>query len=172
MRAPSAGVLKLLGKLERRQPAWVKRGLSASRRVFKNQCADRGFAIADERRVSERQFALSCPYSVAGSQGSTSKPRDSRSRGDLRQHAVRPIAVDPPIAPARTRRLVADSLRKSRRDLSGQRQHALEHRHADRQIAVEIEKRSEQIRGLHGDQLSNGQACRSLNTIKADRHAV
>ena len=40
------------------------------------------------------------------------------TRGDLRQHAVRPIAVDPPIAPARTRRLVADSLRKSRRDLA------------------------------------------------------
>src|SRR5579859_2793738 len=60
-RAPSAGVLKLLGNLERRQPAWAKRGLSASRRVSKNQCADKGFAIADERRVRERQFALSCP---------------------------------------------------------------------------------------------------------------
>src|SRR5215813_3483267 len=40
------------------------------------------------------------------------------TRGDLRQNAVRIIAVDPPIAPARTRRLVADSLRKSRRDLA------------------------------------------------------
>ena len=56
--------------------------------------------------------------------------------------------------------------------LSGQRQYALEHGHADRQIAVEIEKRSKQIRGLHGDEFSNGQACRSLNTVKADRNAV
>jgi hypothetical protein len=56
--------------------------------------------------------------------------------------------------------------------LSRKRQHALEHRHTDRQIAVEIKKRSEQIRGLHGDEFSNGQACRSLNTIKADRNAV
>ena len=40
------------------------------------------------------------------------------TRGDLRQNAVRVIAVDPPIALARTRRLVADSSRKGRRNLA------------------------------------------------------
>ena len=41
--------------------------------------------------------------------------------------------------------------------LSRQRQHALEHGDADRQIAVEIEKCSEQIRGLNGNEFSDGQ---------------
>jgi hypothetical protein len=56
--------------------------------------------------------------------------------------------------------------------LSGQRQHTLEHGDADRQVAIEIEKRSEQIRGLHGDELSDGQPCRRMDMIKADRDAV
>ena len=85
-RAPSRGALKLFEKFEQRQPPSPKRRLSASRRVAKNQCADKGFPIADRRRVRERQFALSCaprpprssPSSVAGSQGPTSKPTGSR----------------------------------------------------------------------------------------------
>jgi hypothetical protein len=56
--------------------------------------------------------------------------------------------------------------------LARKRQHALEHGGADRKVAIEIEKRSEQIRRLHGDEFSNGQACRRLNMIKADRNAV
>ena len=56
--------------------------------------------------------------------------------------------------------------------LSGQRHYALEHGDADRKVAIEIEKRSEQIRGLHGDEFSDGLACRRLNVIKADRNAV
>ena len=125
--APSLGALRLFEKLERRQLPWPKRRLSASRRVSKNQCEDKGFSIADERRVRERQFALSCPCPCPP------RPCPPRSlvpraqlpsqetlgtRGDLRQNAVRVIAMDPPIAPARTRRLVADSLRKSRCDLA------------------------------------------------------
>ena len=56
--------------------------------------------------------------------------------------------------------------------LSGQRQHALEHGDADRQVAIKIEKRSEQIRGPHGDEFSDAQPCRRLNMIKSDRNAV
>jgi hypothetical protein len=56
--------------------------------------------------------------------------------------------------------------------LSGQRQYTLEHGDTDREVAIEIKKRSEQIRGLHGDEFSDGQPCRRLNTIKADRNAV
>jgi hypothetical protein len=56
--------------------------------------------------------------------------------------------------------------------LSGQRKHALEHREANRQISVEIHKGGQQIRRLHGDELRDGQSCRGLNTIKADRNAV
>jgi hypothetical protein len=56
--------------------------------------------------------------------------------------------------------------------LSGQRQYTLEHGDTDREVAIEIKKRSEQIRGLHGDEFSDGQPCRRLNTIKADWNAV
>src|SRR5579859_6568542 len=94
-RAPSAGVLKLLGNLERRQPAWAKRDLSASRRVFKNQCADKGFAIADERRVRERQFALSCPPRSLPPSAHLMSFEDARARSGSRQNAIPVIAVDP-----------------------------------------------------------------------------
>jgi len=61
---------------------------------------------------------LSCPRRSLVPRAQLPSQETLGTRGDLRQHAVRPIAVDPPIAPARTRRLVADSLRKSRRDLA------------------------------------------------------
>jgi hypothetical protein len=117
-RAPSRGALRLFEKFERRQPPSPKRRLSASRRVAKNQCADKGFPIADRRRVRERQFALSCSLRSLVPRAQLPNQQTLGTRGDLRQHAVRVIAVAPPIAPARTRRLVADSLRKSRRDLA------------------------------------------------------
>src|SRR5689334_4960014 len=46
--------------------------------LFKNQCADKGFSIAEGRRICEHQFALSCPPRPprllgAGSQGPISK---------------------------------------------------------------------------------------------------
>jgi hypothetical protein len=45
----------------RKAPSGLNRmSLSASRGASKNQCADKGFSIADKRRVRERQFALSC----------------------------------------------------------------------------------------------------------------
>jgi hypothetical protein len=56
--------------------------------------------------------------------------------------------------------------------LSRQRQYTLEHGDADRQVTIEIKERSEQIGGLHGDELSDVQSCRRLNMIKADRNAV
>jgi hypothetical protein len=56
--------------------------------------------------------------------------------------------------------------------LSRKRQHSLEHGDADRQIVIKIEKRSEQIRGLHGDEFSDGQLCRRLDAIKAYWNAV
>src|SRR6516164_7281109 len=70
------------------------------------------------RRVRERQFALSCPPRSLVPRAQLPSQQTLGTRGDLRQNAVRVIAVDPPIAPARTCRLVADSLRKSRRDLA------------------------------------------------------
>src|SRR6185312_2157997 len=86
--------------------------------LFKNQCADKGFSIADERRVRERQFALSCRRRSVVPRAQLPSQQNLGTRGDLRQNALRVIAVNPPIAPARTRRLVADSLRKSRRDVA------------------------------------------------------
>ena len=59
---------------------------------------------------------LSCPPRLLVPRAKLASRQALRSRGDLRQNAVRVIAVDHPIAPARTRRLVADSLRKSRRE--------------------------------------------------------
>src|SRR5215470_8116930 len=61
---------------------------------------------------------LSCPPRSLVPRAQLPSQQTLGTRGDLRQNAVRVIAVDPPIAPARTRRLVADSLRKSRRDLA------------------------------------------------------
>jgi len=90
----------LFEKFERRQPPSPKRRLSASRRVAKNQCADKGFPIADRRRVRERQFALSCPPRPPRSlvpRAQLPSQQTLGTRGDLRQNAVRVIAVDPPI---------------------------------------------------------------------------
>ena len=58
-------MLKLLGKLERRQPAWAKRGLSASRRGFKNQCADKGFRDRWRAARSRTPVRFILPSSVA-----------------------------------------------------------------------------------------------------------
>src|SRR5262245_22011548 len=92
-RAPSLGGLRLFEKFERRQPPSPKRRLSARRRVAKNQCAHKGFLIADERRVRERQFALSCPPRPPRPPRSR-VPRAQlpsqqtlRTRDDLRQNA-------------------------------------------------------------------------------------
>src|SRR3954467_7472684 len=60
----------------------------------------------------------SSPSSVAGSQGPTSKPTDSRYLRRFATKCSSGHAVDPPTAPARTHRLVADPLRVSRRDLA------------------------------------------------------
>src|SRR5262249_28594438 len=62
----SLGALNFFGKLEGRQPYLVKTSSGASRSASKNQCADKGFSIADEQRVRERQFALSCLPNRAG----------------------------------------------------------------------------------------------------------
>src|SRR5215470_4919964 len=62
--------------------------------------------------------ALSCPPRSLVLRAQLPTQQALGTRGDLRQNAVRIIAVDPPIAPLRTRRLVADSLRKSRCDLA------------------------------------------------------
>ena len=59
---------------------------------------------------------LSCPPRSLVPRAQLPSQETLGTRGDLRQNAVGVIAVDHPIAPARTRRLVADSLRKSRRD--------------------------------------------------------
>src|ERR1043165_9192089 len=68
------------------------------------------------RRTEGGAFPL--PSSVAGFQGPTSKPTDSRYSRRFATKCSSGHAVDTPIAPARTRRLVADSLRKRRRDLA------------------------------------------------------
>jgi hypothetical protein len=57
--------------------------------------------------------AFPLPSSVAGSQGPTSEPTDSRYSRRFATNCSSGHAVDPPIAPARTRRLVADSLRRA-----------------------------------------------------------
>lgn len=92
--------------------------LTASRGDSKNQCADKHFSTAEGRRVRERQLALSCPPRSLVPMAQLPSQQTLGTRGDLRQNAVRVIAVDHSIASARTRRLVADSLRKSRRDLA------------------------------------------------------
>ncbi len=55
--------------------------LSASRGDSKNQCADKGFSTAERSanwRTPVRFILPSSPSSVAGSEGPTSKPTDSR----------------------------------------------------------------------------------------------
>jgi hypothetical protein len=54
--------------------------------------------------------------------------------------------------------------------LSRKRQHALEHGDADWQIAIEVKERSEEIRGLDGNEFGNGQRRRRSNAIKPDRN--
>jgi hypothetical protein len=79
-------------------------------------CAEhRDFGSVSHSTDRAHLAAFILPSSVAGSQGPASKPRDSR---DLRQNAARVIAVDPPIAPVQTCRLVAHSLQKSCGDLA------------------------------------------------------
>ena len=90
--------------------------LTASRGDSKNQCADKHFSTAEGRRVRERQLALSSPPRSLVPMAQLPSQQTLGTRSDLRQNAVRVIAVDHSIASARTRRLVADSLRKSRRN--------------------------------------------------------
>jgi hypothetical protein len=84
----------LFEKFERRQPPSPKRRLSASRRVAKNQCADKGFLIAHERRVRERQFALSCLSSSLVSSVHNPILKYTRSLSGMRQNAIVLMAED------------------------------------------------------------------------------
>ena len=110
-RAPSLGALRLFEKFERRQPPSPKRGLSASRRFLKTNVQTTVF----DRRERRTRVRFILPSSSLAPRTQLPSQQTLGTRGDLRQNAVRIIAVDHPIAPARTRRLVADSLRKSRR---------------------------------------------------------
>jgi hypothetical protein len=56
--------------------------------------------------------------------------------------------------------------------LSRQRQHALEHRDADRQITIEIKECGEKIGWLYGNKFGDGQVCRGLKAIQADWNAI
>src|SRR5512138_1398769 len=56
---------------------------------------------------------LSCPPRSLVPRTQLPSQQTLGTRGDLRQNAVRVIAVDSPIAPARTRRLVADSCERA-----------------------------------------------------------
>jgi hypothetical protein len=56
---------------------------------------------------------LSCPPRLPAPMAQFPSQQTLGTRGDLRQNAARAIAVDPPIAPARTRRLAADSLQRA-----------------------------------------------------------
>ena len=94
-RAPSRGALKLFEKFEQRQPPSPKRRLSASRRVAKNQCADKGFPIADRRRVRERQFALSCLSSSLVSSVHNPILKRTRSLSGMLGNAIAVMAEDP-----------------------------------------------------------------------------
>src|SRR5262245_54199704 len=62
--------------------------------------------------------ALSCPPRSLVPRAQPPTQQTLGTRGDLRQNAVRVIAMDPPIAPRRTRRPVANSLQNSRRELA------------------------------------------------------
>lgn len=99
-------------KFERRQPPSPKRGLSASRRVFKNQCADKGFAIADERRVRERQFALSCPPRSLVSRAQSPNCTLPRTHSGIRQDALLVIALTPQMIDAQTGQRTAVSVQR------------------------------------------------------------
>src|SRR5579871_4090103 len=61
---------------------------------------------------------LSCPPRLLVPSAQLPSQQTFGTRGDLRQNAVRVIAVGPPIAPVRTRGLAADSLRKSGRNFA------------------------------------------------------
>src|SRR5579871_6399097 len=56
---------------------------------------------------------LSCPPRSLVPRAQFPSQQTLGTRGDLRQNAVRIIAVDPPIVPARMRRLVIDSSRRA-----------------------------------------------------------
>jgi hypothetical protein len=56
--------------------------------------------------------------------------------------------------------------------LSRERQYALEHGHAEGQIAVEIKVRGEKIGWLYGNKLGDGQRAHGLEAVKADWNAI